>query len=72
MLATFSILFLLTAIAFAMISMAMTLRESWSKIVIALRGVDAAPFTGRYRVKRVRSSAVRSVQAGGYQLRAAA
>lgn len=72
MLATLSVLFLLTAIAFAMISMAMTLRESWSKVVVALRGVEAAPVARRYRVKRVRSSAGRADPIGGYSMRAAA
>lgn len=70
--ATLSVLFVLTAIALAVISMTMTIRDAWSKVVVALRGIEADPALRRYRVKRVRSSARHAVQPSGYLMRVAA
>lgn len=53
MLAAFATLFVLTAISFAVISMVMTLRGSWSQVMAAL-GVDAQSKTARpLAVRRV-------------------
>lgn len=73
MLSILSVLLVLTAAAFAAIVMAMALRESWGKIVVALDGVEALPVARRYRVRKVRNAGLRKGQSfGSVPLRAAA
>ena len=55
MLATLTVLFLLTAISFAVVVMTMTLRESWGKVMAALMPVYAnqARLGTAPRIKRI-------------------
>lgn len=54
MLSALSILLVLTIVVFASVSMVMTVRDVWGKIVAALAGYDIAPEMQRYRVSRTR------------------
>lgn len=56
MLASLSLLLIFTVIAFASFSMAMTIRGSWTKIVLALQGAGLPSATRRYEARRVRPS----------------
>ncbi len=65
MLPILSLLLVLTAMAFAVISIVMTVRESGDLIWSALRGPSAGPATGRYRIKKSRSVGIRTIQPMG-------
>ena len=59
MLTLFSLFLVLTAIVFAVVVMAMTLKDSWAKVVSALKGLQIVP-ARQYRVTKVRNAARRS------------
>lgn len=73
MLIALTTLFLLTAISFAVVVMALTLRESWGKVMVALVPVysDAKPSQSARHIRRItrRPATLRTIPVG---LRAAA